>query len=69
MLELLSIRGALNVVIDENGPSLEKLIPVLRKVQEGKVPLHLVSGLWQQVEELILALSPKGLAISYVPPL
>jgi hypothetical protein len=69
MLELLSNRGALNVVIDENGPSLEKLIPVLRKVQEGKVPLHLVSGLWQQVEELILALSPKGLAISYVPPL
>jgi hypothetical protein len=65
ILGLLTHGGSLNVVIDDTGLELGSLIPLLRKVQERRVPLHLYSPRWTQVEELRLVLSPSGLAISY----
>jgi hypothetical protein len=65
VVELLGGRGSLNVVVDETGPALEVLIPVLRKAQQKPIPLHLFCTNSQLVEQLSAALSPKGLAISY----
>lgn len=66
ILEVLPRGAALNVVIDEKGKPLEELIPILRSIQEQQVPLHLFSPDAKQVEALISALSPRGLAISYI---
>ena len=65
ILELLPRQGSLNVVIDNTGPELESLVPILCKVQERSVPLHVTSPNLELVEKLTSELSPRGLAISY----
>jgi len=66
VLDILEGR-ALNVVIDPAGPSLDELLSILRRVQAWRIPLHLISTDWEQIEELTATLSSCGLAVSYVP--
>lgn len=55
---------ALNVVVDPNGPSLDDLLSVLRRLQDRRVPLHLAVFEWRDVDRLARALRPNGLAIT-----
>jgi hypothetical protein len=57
--------GALNVDIDPSGPSVDALLPVLRRVQARQVPLHLLAFDAGQARTLAAELAPAGLAITY----
>jgi hypothetical protein len=58
---------ALNVDIDPSGPKPAKLLPLLSRVQERRVPLHLLAFDYEVARELAERLSPTGLAITYQP--
>ncbi len=66
VLEALQGR-AINIVIDPSGPSLQDLLPALRRVQELRTPLHILCNAEAQVELLTASLSPRGLAITRQP--
>jgi hypothetical protein len=58
---------ALNVSLDPSGPPLEAILPILRRVQERRIPLHLETYDRVQARLLVEGLSPSGLAIVYQP--
>jgi hypothetical protein len=64
MLGFLEAGRALNVVLDPNGPRLPELLRVLRRVQERRVPLHLLGFNWADLDFLASNLSPIGLAMT-----
>jgi hypothetical protein len=66
VLEMLEGR-ALNVDVDPSGPPIEALLPVLRRVQARRIPLHLLVFNPDQARALAGALSPAGLAVTYQP--
>jgi len=56
--------NAVNVVVDPSGPTLEALIPDLRRIQKAGKALHLHGDLSEQEIELVKEnLSPDGLCI------
>ena len=58
---------ALNVDLDPSGPKPAELLPLLSRVQERRVPLHLLAFDYDVARELAERLSPSGLAITYQP--
>jgi hypothetical protein len=64
MLEFLEGGRALNVVLDPNGPTTAEVLPVLRRVQERRVPLHVLAFNWADLDFLAANLSPIGLAMT-----
>ena len=65
---VLARRGsALNVDVDLSGPPVEALLPILRRVQARRIPLHLLAFDAGQARALAAELSPVGLAITYQP--
>jgi len=66
VLDMLDGR-ALNVDIDPSGPSVEALVPALRRVQARRIPLHLLVFEADHARALASALSPVGLAVTYQP--
>ena len=59
--------GALNVDIDPSGPSVDALLPALRRVQARHIPLHLLAFDVDQARTLTTELAPAGLAVTYQP--
>jgi hypothetical protein len=59
--------GALNVDIDPSGPSVDALLPALRRVQARQVALHLLAFDVDQARTLATELAPAGLAVTYQP--
>ena len=64
MLDFLGGGQALNIVLDPNGPTLPELFPVLGRIQERRVPVHLLARTWADVDLIRSTLSPVGLAIT-----
>jgi hypothetical protein len=60
-------RRALNVDLDPSGPPLDRLLPLLARVQDRGVPLHLLLWDLDQLREVTESLSPRGLAVTYQP--
>jgi len=58
---------ALNVDLDPSGPSAAQILPLLRRVQDRHVPLHLLAFDYGLAREMADSLSPAGLAITYQP--
>ncbi len=58
---------AVNVDLDPSGPPAAEILPLLRQVQDRRVPLHLLAFDHGQARELAERLSPAGLAITYQP--
>jgi len=54
---------AVNVTVDPSGPSLDELLPILQRVQERGVPLHVLVFSREHVRLMERHLSPRGLAI------
>ena len=54
---------AVNVTIDPSGPSLEELLPILERVQERHVPLHVLVFSREHARLVEQCLQPHGLAI------
>jgi hypothetical protein len=58
---------ALNVDLDPSGPSAAQILPLLRRVQDRRVPLHLLAFDYGLARDMADSLSPAGLAITYQP--
>jgi len=56
---------ALNITLDPSGPPLDAILPILRGVQERRIPLHVLTADPAQARLLVEVLSPSGLAIMY----
>jgi hypothetical protein len=54
---------ALNITVDPSGPSLDALLPVFRRIQEGGIPLHVLVFSPDDARRLQASLSTSGLAI------
>ena len=63
-IDFLGDGRALQVVLDPNGPSLRDMLPMLRRIQESRVPLHVHAYSWADIDTLRSHLSPTGLALS-----
>lgn len=60
-------RRALNVDLDPSGPPIDRLLPLLRGVQDRGVPLHVLLWDLDRLRAVTEALSPQGLAVTYQP--
>lgn len=66
VLEILDGR-ALNVDIDPAGPPVDRIVPILRRVQARGVPLHVLAFDLEHARAIGRALSPEGLAVTFQP--
>ena len=64
MYDFLEGGRAISVALDPTGPTLDELLPKLRRIQERHIPLHVHSYDWRDAEILESNLSPRGLALS-----
>jgi hypothetical protein len=64
MTDFLDGGRALNIVMDPNGPTVADLLPVMRRIQEREVPLHVLAATWEDVDLICSNLSDASLAIT-----